>query len=103
MSAKKVGITVMAIAVFVLVLSISAAQPLLHCGIELPKGYPDAVRQQARGVYSAKVPLVPVYVDVERYAEGTVYYTIRYFPFGTVGMSYSAQDGYNMEKPLTGW
>jgi len=34
--------------------------------------------------------------------QGTVYYTIRYFPFGTVGMSYSEEGLYNIEKSLTG-
>ena len=30
-----------------------------------------------------------------------MFYTIHYFPFGRVGMSYHLWDGYNMEKTLT--
>jgi len=53
-------------------------------------------------VYSARLPLIPIHVSLDRMEQGTVYYTIRYFPFGTVGMSYSEEGLYNIEKSLTG-
>ena len=62
----------------------------------------EAAEQQARGLYSSRLPLIPVCVSLDRMEGGTVYYTIRYFPFGTVGMSYSEEGLYNIEKPLTG-
>lgn len=62
----------------------------------------EAAVQQARGLYSNRLPLIPVCVSLDRMEGGTVYYTIRYFPFGTVGMSYSEEGLYNIEKPLTG-
>ena len=62
----------------------------------------EAAERQARGLYSARLPLIPVHVSLDRMEQGTVYYTICYFPFGTVGMSYSEEGLYNIEKPLTG-
>lgn len=62
----------------------------------------EAAERQARGLYSARLPLIPVHVSLDRMEQGTVYYTIRYFPFGTVEMSYSEEGLYNIEKPLTG-
>ena len=62
----------------------------------------EAAQQQARGLYSDRLPLVPLYVSLDRMESGTVYYTIHYFPFGTVGMSFSEEGLYNIEKPLTG-
>ena len=62
----------------------------------------EAAEQQARGLYSSRLPLIPVSVTLDRMEGGTVYYTIRYFPFGTVGMSFSEEGLYNIEKPLTG-
>ncbi len=62
----------------------------------------EAAERQARGLYSCRLPLIPVCVSLDRMEGGTVFYTIRYFPFGTVGMSYSEEGLYNIEKPLTG-
>ena len=45
--------------------------------------------------------MIPVYVRIDSYAEEKLYYTIYYFPFGTVGMSYVEGDGYNIEKSLS--
>lgn len=82
-------------------LGLYAAGPVLSCGVELPEACLEAVESQARGLYSKTLPLVPVHVSVTGYEEETVFYTIHYFPCGTVGMSYRAGEGYNMEKPLT--
>ena len=62
----------------------------------------EAALQQARGLYSNRLPLVPVFVRLDGMEGGTVFYTIHYFPFGTVGMSFSEEGLYNIEKPLTG-
>ena len=76
--------------------------PVVTCGEYVAPPLKEAAVQQARGLYSRRLPLVPVCVRLDRMEGGTVYYTIRYFPFGTVGMSYSAEGLYNIEKPLTG-
>lgn len=89
-------------AVLVLILVLSALQPTVGCGIEIPDQYLEAIEGQAKGVYSSELPLVPIYVSVDAFSDGRVYYTIYYFPLGSVGMSYGEGDGYNMEKPLTG-
>ena len=78
-----------------------AAGPAISWGVELPEACLDAVESQARGLYSKMLPLIPVRVSVTGYEEETVFYTIHYFPCGTVEMSYRAGEGYNMEKPLT--
>ena len=62
----------------------------------------EAALQQARGLYSRRLPLIPVWVRLDRMEDSTVFYTIHYFPFGTVGMSFSQEGLYNIEKPLTG-
>ena len=43
---------------------------------------------------------MPVFVSVKDFSRGKVNYTVYFFPFGTVGMSYTEQDGYNIEKTL---
>lgn len=77
-----------------------AEQPLLFCKTNLPGEYKIAVQDQAKGLYSQKLPLIPAFAKVENVADERIYYTIYYFPFGTVGMSYHPTDGYNIEKPL---
>ena len=88
-------------AVLALILGLSALQPMVACNVDMPDQYLEAVEGQAKGVYSRMLPLVPIYVSVENFSQERVYYTIYYFPFGTVGMSYAENDGYNIEKPLT--
>lgn len=95
---------VMAVIAIVLVLGFCflASNPVISCKLDVPESYLEAIESQAKGVYSSKLPLVPVYISVDSFLDEKVLYTIRYFPFGTVGMSYMEQDGYNIEKPLTG-
>ena len=83
-----------------LLLGIFSVTPIIIAGDNLPDGYSEAIRSQAGGVYSPRLPLVPVFVTISDFSEEIVYYTIHYFPFGTVGISYSVRDGYNMEKHL---
>ena len=83
------------------ILCLFSAKPIVSCKIDLPDGYIEAVESEAEGFYSKTLPLVPVYVSVEEFTGNKVYYTIHYFPFGTVEMSYTENDGYNIEKPLT--
>lgn len=84
----------------IIVLSIFAFNPIISCTIDLPETYMEAIKSQAAGVYSNKLPLVPVCVSVDSFSGETVSYTIFYFPFGTLGMEYKENDGYNIEKPL---
>ncbi len=99
---KKAKIIIIA----VILLSIAAlgfisSNPVIYCDADIPDSYLEAVESQVKGLYSDKIPLVPLYVTVDSFSEGTVLYTIYYFPFGTVEMSYKEGDGYNIEKPLT--
>ena len=76
------------------------SNPMVICDIDIPECYMEAIESQSKGLYSKTLPLVPIYVSVEDFSFEKIYYTIHYFPFGTVGMSYTEGDGYNMEKPL---
>ena len=86
----------------ILLISVFAWKPAVICKVDVPDHYLEAIESQSKGIYSSKVPLPAVYISVDALVEERVYYTIHYFPFGTVGMSYAKNDGYNIEKPLTG-
>ena len=98
---KKIGIDVLIIVVFMIVLFTFSKNPIVSNNIEIPEFYMEAVKEQAEGAYSKRLPLIPIYVRIDSYAEEKLYYTIYYFPFGTVGMSYTREDGYNIEKSLS--
>lgn len=89
------------IAVLILGISIVASNPIITYKTDISDNYIKAIKSQARGKYSTYLPLIPIYVSVDSVSEETVFYTIYYFPFGSVGMSYTENDGYNIEKPLT--
>ena len=99
---KKVIIAVVIVAILIIMLSIVASHPIISYKTDMPENYIEAIESQSRGIYSNVLPLVPLYVSVDRLEAETVYYTIHYFPFGSVDMSYTESDGYNIEKPLTG-
>ena len=98
---KKIGIGVIFTVVLVIVLFAFSKNPIVSCDIEIPENYLEAVKEQVEGVYSKRLPLIPVYVRIDSYAEEKLYYTIYYFPLGSVGMSYVEGDGYNIEKSLS--
>ena len=98
---KKVSIGIVLILVLTIVIFAFYKSPIVSCKIEVPDSYMEAVKEQAQGVYSSRLPLIPVYVRVDSYVEEKIFYTIYYFPFGTVGMSYIEGDGYNIEKSLS--
>ena len=89
------------IVVFIILLRIFSANLIISCDFEMPNTTYEAIEGQSKGVYSSKLPLVAVYVNITDYSDEKAYYTIHYFPFGTVNMSYSENDGYNIEKQLT--
>ena len=98
---KKALVSVIAAGALLFALCLSASNPIISRKADLPAHFLEAIESQARGVYSRTIPLVPVYISIDSLQESSVYYTIYYFPFGTVGMSYTENDGYNQEKPLT--
>ena len=99
---KKAIIGIVIVAILIVGLSIFASNPIISCKVDVPENYLEAIESQIKGTYSNVLPLVPIYVTVNSLEAETVYYTIHYFPFGTVGMSYTETDGYNIEKPLSG-
>jgi hypothetical protein len=100
---KKKGL-IIALSVIVLLivcLGIISSHPFLTKKCEVPEEYVTEIYAQSMGTYSNRVPLLPVCISIESYSGERTFYTIHYFPFGTVGMSYSPTDGFNQEKPLT--
>lgn len=96
------------IAIFMLVtlismLGVMSFNPIIANTANAPKEYVEKVRAQTPGPYSNQLPLLPIYVTIDEYLGDMVNYTIYYFPFGTLGMSYIQGDGYSIEKPLTRW
>ena len=87
---------------FLLLLCIFLRGPIVFGGEELSQEYLEAIESQSKGLYSRRLPLLPVWITVDRQEPGRVYYSIHYFPMGTVGMSYTERDGYNIEKSLMG-
>lgn len=104
MKNKKKGlIIVLSILVFCVVcLGIISSHPFISQKCEVPEEYVTEIYAQSMGTYSNRVPLLPVCISIENYSNERVYYTIHYFPFGTVGMSYSPTDGFNQEKAVSG-
>ena len=98
---KKAIISIAVVVLLIAGLNILAAHPIVSCKLDVPEDYMEAIESQSNGVYSAVLPLVPVYVSVDSFSTNRVCYTVYYFPFGAVGMSYTEGDGYNIEKPLT--
>jgi len=101
MTVKKTILFIALALLAAVLLAMLCANPIISAEGTLPQEYRDAIRSQAGGLYSRRLPLLPVAVTVEEVQQEKVFYTIHYFPFGTVGMSYHIQDGYNMEKTLT--
>ena len=99
---KKLIKTIILIAfALIIILRIFSANLIISCDFDMPNTTYEAIESQSEGVYSSNLPLVAVYVNVTDYSDEKAYYTIHYFPFGTVDMSYSESDGYNIEKQLT--
>ena len=98
---KKISIGIILVVVLTILIFAFYKTPVVSSKIEIPENYMEAVKEQAQGVYSSRLPLIPVYVRVDSYVEEKIFYTIYYFPFGTVGMSYIEGDGYNIEKSLS--
>ena len=103
MKNKKKGLIIVLsiLVLFVICLGIISSHPFVSQKCEVPEEYVDVIYAQSMGTYSNRIPLLPVSISIENYSGERVYYTIHYFPFGTVGMSYNPTDGFNQEKPLT--
>ena len=99
---KKLFKTIIFITIaLIIILRIFSANLIISCDFDMPHSTYEAIENQAEGLYSSKLPLVAVYVNITDYSDEKAYYTIFYFPLGTVDMSYSESDGYNIEKQLS--
>ncbi len=88
----------------ILMLALLCGHPLLryHKGVEsLPPDLQAAVMRYSRGLYSDRLPLVPVWVQVERRPPGSIAsWTIQYFCWGTVSMELEEGGWPSVTKPL---
>ena len=69
------------------------------CTENMTQQQEEAVLSVSRGVYSTKLPLIPLAVQVKEVSDVYVAWTQYYFPWGNRGMEYSS-DGFNCIKPL---
>jgi len=100
---KKSIILLAVIVLLIACLGLISLHPFLVLKCDVPEEYVTVVYNQAKGIYSKTLPLVPIIVSVDSFSQKSgVYYTIHYFPFGTEGMSYSPIDGFSLEKSLSG-
>lgn len=97
---KKTMIAVIFVGALFAGLCFLSSNPIISCKIDIPESYSAAIEAQAKGVYSQRLPLIPVCATVDSFSGNEVHYTIHYFPLGTVGMSYMETDGYSIVKPL---
>lgn len=88
----------------ILMLALLCGHPLLryHKGAEpLPPDLQAAVMRYSRGLYSDRLPLVPVWVRVEQGSHGSIAsWTIQYFCWGTVSMELEEGGWPSVTKPL---
>ena len=72
---KKAMIALLIVALFGMILACISSHPFVSRRCEVPEEYVAEIRAQS---------------------------VVHYFPFGTLGMSYSLTDGFCQENPLTG-
>lgn len=46
----------------------------------------EAITSQSKGLYSNRLPLIPIVVSVDRFGEGRVFYTVHYFLLGLLAI-----------------
>lgn len=95
-------IALLIVALFGMILACISSHPFVSRRCEVPEEYVAEIRAQSVGVYSKKVPFFADLHFHRAVSAGRAYYTVHYFPFGTLGMSYSLTDGFCQENPLTG-
>ena len=99
---KTIRIVLLSAALLIGGLRFVSSHPFVSLKCDVPEEAAAEICRQSLGVYSNRLPLLPVLISIESVSNEQVFYTIHYFPFGTVGMTYSAADGFNQVKPLTG-
>lgn len=99
---KTIVIILLVVALLIGVLCYVSSHPFVSSKCEISEEYVSEIYAQTMGTYSNRIPLLPVVISIENLSGERAYYTIHYFPFGTVEMSYSPTDGFNQEKALSG-
>lgn len=77
---KKAMIAVVFVGVLFAGLCFLSSNPIISCKIDIPESYSEAIEAQAKGVYSRRLPLIPVCATVDSFSGNEVHYTIHYFP-----------------------
>lgn len=108
---RLIGWALCTFAVLCALLAALTLEPPVSCSKEyrdeLTQEAHGAVQSVSRGLYSRYLPLVPVCARVKEIvregAEYTIRFDIHYLCFGRVGMAWSSDGIYNMEKQLVGY
>ncbi len=66
---------------------------------ELPKQFKEVIANKTLCISRYDI-LFPVEVTIDDFSNNRLFYTIHYWPMGTLKMSYSAIDGYSTEGHL---
>ena len=84
-----------------IIVILKAFFPIAICKIDIPNDVSKKIEDHSQEVYSPTLPLLPVCVVIDSYENNKYYYSVYYFPFGSVRMSL-AEDGFYMEERLSG-
>ena len=95
------------VVVVLLLLASVSQKPVLwytqDCQQMVSEQQEDAIRSVNTGVYSLRVPFIPVLLMVDECRDDYAFWTAYYFPFGTQEMELSGGDGFNCVKQLFPW
>ena len=72
---KKAMIAVVFVGVLFAGLCFLSSNPIISCKIDIPESYSEAIEAQAKGVYSRRLPLIPVCATVDSFSGNEVHYT----------------------------
>lgn len=79
---KKAMIAVVFVGVLFAGLCFLSSNPIISCKIDIPESYSEAIEAQAKGVYSRRLPLIPVCATIDSFQE--MKYTIPFIIFPSV-------------------
>lgn len=75
---KKAMIALLIVALFGMILACISSHPFVSRRCEVPEEYVAEICAQSMGVYSKKVPLLPIYISIEQFSAGRAWPIIRF-------------------------
>ena len=96
---KKAMIALLIVALFGMILACISSHPFVSRRCEVPEVYVAEICAQSMGVYSKKVPLLPIYISIRQFSAGRAYYTVHYFRLERLAYPYSFDRRILRENP----